>query len=207
MPSKLKWITLPILFILPLIVPAYATNQMEPAGKILGGSLDSPVRIEVFSNFQCTHCREFFLRTIKKVLKEYSSVNKVCVIYHDFPFQSHPYDREAARYVEAASRMSRETLLRVMEALYTDQAEWSENGQLQESIAKVLPKEAFEELLQLSKDPGIDPLIDAQYNLAIEQGLKSTPTSFIFYQGKQQKVEALITYIVLKTFIEDKIAE
>lgn len=203
----MKWITLPILFSVLFSMASYASNQMDPPGIILGGSLTSPVRIEIFSNFECTHCREYYLRTIKKILREYSSVNKVCVIYHDFPFKSHKYDREAARYVEAASHLGQEYILKVIEALYTDQAEWIQNGQLQQSIAKVLPKEVFEELLELAKNPEIDPLIEAQYNLAVGLGLKSTPASFIFYQEKQQKVEGLITYIVLKTFIEDKIAE
>jgi protein-disulfide isomerase len=200
--STLKWTMLPVLLFLLFPMSVYSSNQMEPPGKILGGSLDAPVRIEFFSNFECTHCREYYLRTIKKILKEYSSTDKVCIIYHDFPFQNHKYDRKTARYAEAASRMSRETLLKVMDALYTDQAIWSENGQIEETIAKALSKDAFEELIKIAKDPEIEPLIDAQYDLALKNGLKSTPTSFLFYQGKEQKVEALITYIVLKSFID-----
>jgi protein-disulfide isomerase len=197
---KLKWMPFLILFSLLLTVQAYATDPIHPQGLVLGGSLDSPVRIEVFSNFGCSACREYFLRTIKKVLKEYSSVDKVCIIYHDFPFASHPYDREAARYVEAACRINRETMLTVMEALYTEQANWYYD------IEKALPKKIYEELMQIAEDPGIDKSIDEQYALAMEKGLNSTPTSFIYYPGKEQKVEGLITYIVLKTFI-DKIVK
>jgi protein-disulfide isomerase len=202
MQLKLKWITLPLLILFLSPMQVYASNQMEPPGIILGGSLDSPIRIEIFSNFGCSACREYYLRTIKKILKEYSSADKVCVIYHDFPFRYHKYDREAARYVEAASRISRETLLQVMDALYRDQLTWSENGKLQETIAKALPKNIFEELMQMSKDPKIDPLIEAQYELAVKNKLESTPTSFIFYTGKEQKIEGLLTFIVLKTFID-----
>ena len=67
---KLKWKLLPILFIHLSLVLVYASDQMNPPGKIIGGSLDSPIRIEVFSNFECSACREYYLRTIKKVLKE-----------------------------------------------------------------------------------------------------------------------------------------
>jgi protein-disulfide isomerase len=183
-------------------MPATSSEPMQPMGKILGGSLDSPVRIEVFSNFECTVCREYYLRTIKRILKEYSSKDKVCVIYHDFPFSYHKYDREAARYVEAASKISRETMLQVFDALYTDQAEWSENGELQKSLKKVLSKEDFEKVIELSKDPEIESLIDAQYDLAIKNKLGSTPTSFIFSPGKREKAEGLITYLILKTYID-----
>lgn len=204
--SKLKWITFPILFMLLLSMPAYPTEPINTIGKILGGSLESPVRIEVFSNFECTVCREYYLRTIKRILEEYSSADKVCVIYYDFPFQYHKYDREAARYVEAASRISREAMLQVFDALYTDQANWSENGELQKTLKKVLSKEDFEKIIELSKDPEMKPMIDAQYDLAIKNGLNATPTSFIFSPGKKQRVEGLLTYLVLKTFI-DKIVK
>jgi protein-disulfide isomerase len=204
--SKLKWTPLSILFLLLFSIPAYSSEPMKPMGKILGGSLESPVRIEVFSNFGCSVCREFYLRTIKKILKEYSTKDKVCIIYHDFPFSYHKYDREAARYVEAASRISRETMLQVFDALYSDQAEWSENGELQKTLEKVLSKEDFEKIKKLSKDPEIKTLIDAQYDLAIKNGLGSTPTSFIFSPGKEQKAEGLLTYLILKSFI-DKIVK
>lgn len=203
---KLKWTTIPILFVLLFSAPVRASNQTDPPGHILGGSMNSPVRIEIYSNFECTACREYYLRTIKRILKEYSSENKVCVVYHDFPFSYHKYDREAARYAEAASRISREVLIKVFDTLYTDQANWSRNGQLEETLKKVLSKENFEELMQIARDPEIERLIDEQYNMAIENGLNATPTSLIHYTGKQQKVEGLITYIVLKGFI-DKIVE
>ena len=199
---KLKWMLLPIPLFLLFSLQAYPSEPISPRGDVLGGSLNSPVRIEVFSNFGCSACREYFLRTIKKILKEYSSVDKVCVIYHEFPFESHKYDREAARYAEAAYRINRKTMLDVMEALYTEQANWSQDGKLKETIEKALPKDVYEELMQIAKDPSIETMINEQSALAMEKGLKSTPTSFIFYPGKEQKVEGVITYLVLKTFID-----
>jgi protein-disulfide isomerase len=200
---KLKWKILPILFFHLSLMQVYASDQMVPPGKIIGGSLNSPVRIEVFSNFGCSACREYYLRTIKKVLKEYCSDDKVCVIYHDFPFKYHKYDREAARYVEAASRINRETMVDVMETLYREQANWSQDGKLKEAIAKALQKDVYEELMQIAKDPGIETLIDEQYALAIDKGLKSTPTTFIFYpENQQRKAEGHIEYFVMKTFID-----
>jgi protein-disulfide isomerase len=189
-----------------LALPVHASSHMEPEGLVLGGSLDAPVRIEVFSNFECPHCREYYLRTIKKVLKEYAEQDKVCVIYHDFPFQYHKYDRIAARYAEAAYRVGRETALKVFDALYTDQADWIETGELKSVLGKALSKEEFQEVMKIAEDPEIDSIIDAQYQLATDKGLKSTPTSFIFYPGKEQVVDGVIAYVVLKGFI-DKIVK
>ena len=188
--------------LLAFALPVHTAEYLEPKGQILGGSLDSPIRIEVFSNFECSHCREFYLRTIKKVLKEYSSVDKVCVIYHDFPFGSHKYDRKAARYAEAASRVGLDTVLKVFDAFYTEQATWSQNGELEETLQKALTPEEYKKVLEYSEDPAIGTLIEKQYELATAKGLQSTPTSFIFYPGKEQKVEGVITYVVLKGFID-----
>jgi protein-disulfide isomerase len=199
---EIKRILFPTLFLFLIVVPAGAFNQMEPEGLILGGSPEAPVRIEVFSNFECTHCREYYLRTIKKVLKEYSSIDKVCVIYHDFPFSQHKYDRQAAKYAEAASRVGQETLLKVFDAFYKEQAEWSQNGELEKTLKKTLSGNEYEKLMKHAEDPEIDSLIEKQYQLAMENGLKVTPTSFLFYEGKKKKVESVITYIVLKGFID-----
>ena len=188
--------------LLAFALPVHTAEYLEPKGQILGGSLDSPIRIEVFSNFECSHCRELYLRTIKKVLKEYSSVDKVCVIYHDFPFESHKYDRKAARYAEAASRVGLDTVLKVFDAFYTEQATWSQNGELEETLQKALTPEEYRKVLEYSEDPAIGTLIEKQYELATAKGLQSTPTSFIFYPGKEQKVEGVITYVVLKGFID-----
>ena len=200
--QELRQTFLPALFVLLGALPAGASSHMEPIGQVLGGSLEAPVRIEIFSNFQCTHCREYYLRTIKKVIKEYSSADKVCVIYHDFPFSYNKYDRKAARYAEAASRIGQDTLIKVFDAFYTEQATWTQNGELEQTLEKALTKEEYRKLLEIAEDPGIDALIEQQYQLAISSGLNSTPTSIIFYPGKQQKVSGLITYVVLKGFID-----
>jgi len=200
--QKWIWTLSALILLVPCALPVHSNEYMQPKGLILGGSINSPIRIEVFSNFECTHCREFYLRTIKKVLKDYSSVDKVCVIYHDFPFSSHKYDRKAARYAEAASRVGLDTLLKVYDTLYTEQATWSQNGKLEETLQKALTPEEYKKVLEYSEDPEIDILIDKQYQLATEKGLQSTPTSFIFYPGKEQKVEGVITYVVLKGFID-----
>lgn len=199
--KRIRTLAAAILF-LACALPAQATEYMKPKGQVLGGSLDAPIRIEVFSNFECSHCREFYLRTIKKVLKEYSSADKVCVIYHDFPFESHKYDRKAASFAEAAARVGTNTVLKVFDALYTEQATWSQNGELEETLKKALAPEEYRKVLEYSKDPEIGAMIEKQYQLATENKLQSTPTSFIFYPGKEQKVEGVITYVVLKGFID-----
>ncbi len=174
----------------------------EATGQILGGSLNSPLRIDVFSDFQCPACRELYLGTIRQVLQDYSSKDKVCVIYHEFPLPMHQYAKEAARYSEAAGRMGQQKLLPVYDSLFTDQAEWSKDGSLELTISKALPSEEVQKLKKILLEPSINSEIEKEIQLGQRKEIQSTPTLFISYPGKQQKVEGVIAYTVLKQFID-----
>ena len=185
-----------------LVWPASGRPSEETSGHVLGGALNSPIRLEVFSDFQCSACREFYLRTIRQLLQEYSSKDKVCVIYHEYPLTTHQYSRSAAQYAEAAARLGVQKLLPVMDSLFMDQAQWSQDGNLEASISKALSREDFLKLKKNMQNPDIDQAINKDIQLAITQKIKSTPTMIISYTGKQQKVEGLVTYLVLKQFID-----
>ena len=197
---KSKSVLLPIVFY--LIWPMSIGSSEDPPGRMLGGSVNSPIRIDVFSDFQCSACREFYLSTIRKVLKEYSSQDKVCIVYHEFPLSYHPLAREAARYCEAAWRMGLQKLLPVMESIYVDQAIWAQDGKLEDSVAKALSPEDFLKLKEIMKDPSINEAIENEIRLAVKEKISATPTMIISYPGKQQKVEGLVTYLVMKQFID-----
>ena len=175
-----------------------------PSGQLLGGSVHSPIQIEVFSDFECSACREFYLGTVREILQEYSSRDKVCVIYHEFPLTTiHKYSYDAARYSEAASRLGVKQLLAVMDSLFMDQAKWGQDGNIDASISKALSPGDFQRLKATLKDSSINLAIEREVDLGNKNQIRSTPTMFIRYTGKQQKVEGLVTYIVLKQFIDN----
>ncbi len=178
------------------------TQHDEGAGQILGGSLSSPIRLELFSDFQCPACRVLYLGTIRQVIQEYCSADKVCVIYHEFPLAAHRYSREAARYSEAVSRLSPQKLLPVYDSLFSDQAQWSQDGSLEATVAKALSGEDIQKLKTIMQDSSINAAITNEVQLGMQRGVRSTPTLFIYYAGKQQKIEGVVTYAVLKQFID-----
>jgi protein-disulfide isomerase len=181
-------------------VPVLPAADSE--GHILGGSPTAPVRIEVFSDFQCSACREFYLGTVRQMLQEYASKDRVCIIYHEFPLAGHRYSRNAAQYAEAAARLDGQKLLPVMDALFMDQAKWSQDGNIDASISKTMSREDFLRLKKIMQSPGINQAIESGYQLGVKKSIKSTPTMFISYSGKEQKVEGLVTFLVLKQFID-----
>jgi len=190
------------LFLLVLAAPP-ARPAEGTAGQILGGTLDAPVRIEVFSDFECPSCRSLYLDVMRRVLVEYSSQNKVCLIYHEFPLNIHQYSWPAARYAEAAARLGRDQLLKVYDTLFMDQAYWSENGNLEASVSKALTRAEMQKLKKIMQDPGIDAAVQKGVQLATQNRIKSTPTWYIFSgQRLLQKVESRLTYVALKQYLD-----
>lgn len=190
------------LLVLPGSTPAYSADE----GQILGGSLNSPVKIEVFSDFQCPACRDFYLGTIRQVLQNYSRNNQVCVVYHELQIlPSHKYSPLAARYAKAASRMGLQNLLRVYDALYADQVKWGQNGNVEAALMKALSPQDFQTIQRIVTDPSIDQAVKRATNLAHKQHITSTPTIILHYSGKQEKVDRPITYNLMKQVIDSKL--
>jgi protein-disulfide isomerase len=186
-----------------LAVFSSSTRPSEQgSGQILGGSLDAPVRIEVFSDFECPSCRELYLDVMRRVLVDYSSQNKVCLIYHEFPLKIHRYSWDAARFAEAVSRLGREKLLMVYDVLFMDQAQWSVDGKVEASVAKALSRAELQRVKKFLQEPSINAAIEKEIRIGEGRQIRSTPTWFIYARGKEQKVEGRITYISLKQFID-----
>jgi protein-disulfide isomerase len=152
----------------------HAPSSDKTSGHLLGGSLNSPIRIEVFSDFQCSHCRDFYLMTIRQILKEYSSKDKVCVIYHEFPLSINKYSREAAQYSEAASRLGQQKLLPVYDSLFANQPQWSRDGSLEAAVAQTLSSDDYLRLKRLLSDPSVNLAVEREIELGMKKGIKST---------------------------------
>ncbi len=187
-----------------LSVPGWAADQS--CENCLGGAPDAPIKIEVFSDFQCPACRTLYMDTMKQVLRDYCSTDKVCVIYHEFPLAMHSHSRDAARYALAARKLGRQQWLAVVDSLYTDQPLWSQNGMVQVSVARALSPSDFQALLKIMNDPSINQTIDRDIALGQERKVQSTPTMFVTSLGKEQKVEQVLPYPVLKNYF-DKIVK
>ncbi|MDR0843542.1 MAG: DsbA family protein [Acidobacteriota bacterium] len=181
-----------------------ADSAAEPKGLLLNGSDKSPVKIEVFSDFQCAGCRQLFLNTIQPIIQNYK--DKVCVIYYEYPLNIHPYARPAARYVGAASRLGSQKAKPVFESIFWHQEEWSKDGDLETTVAKALSREDFLKVKKMLEDPGILEAINDDISKELRSGqlrkVDVTPTMFITYPGRQQKVEGSQTYQVMQLLLD-----
>lgn len=172
----------------------------------LGGDRAAPIRIDVFSDYQCPRCRDFYLETLKPLVAEYTrtnQINKIYVVYHDFPLQMHLYSRKAARFALAAARIGRDRWLRVNDALYKDQAQWSLDGNIEAVLARVLDPTELVRIGNLAADPAIDSAVQDEVLLGQSRQVGSTPTFFITSRtAPQQRVAGWVAYNTLKDYLD-----
>jgi len=166
------------------------------------GPSGAPVKIEVFSDYQCPSCRTFYLETLRPVIENYGHTGKICVIYYDFPLQLHPHAREAARFAIAARRVGKAQWLQVSDGLYSEQALWSADGKVEAAVARSLSVEDFARIQKMLDGPAVGQEIQRDIMIANGRGVASTPTLFVTARGRKQKVVGGVPYAVLKHFIE-----
>jgi len=199
--ARISWLlVLSIFFLMPLC----ANTTDDADGLILGGTAKAPVRMEVFSDFECPACRTFYREIIRHVLQDYSANDKVCVIYHEFPLVMHQHSNKAARYCEAAYRLGRDKALKAIDALFDNQDEWNKDGNVEAIIAKVLSPADLSKIQALLNNPEITKSIDRGISLGERLTVKGTPTLFLYYSGKNQRVDNphQLSYVTVKQFIE-----
>jgi protein-disulfide isomerase len=185
------------------LLTGFGLKAQPPAGSeeaLLGGTLEAPIRIDLFSDFQCPVCRDLYLETLRPVLKDYCEPNKVSIVYHDFPLRGHAYARDAARYAQAAMRVGRRQWLAVVDALYTNQPAWSQDGKIEGTLAAAVSPEDLQKIKGLLNYPYINESIDRDLSLGQSRKVDSTPTMFVTAIGREQKVVGRIPYNVLRDY-------
>jgi protein-disulfide isomerase len=182
---------------------ALAQNE----GMCVGGKPNSPVKIEVFSDFQCPACRVFYLETMRSVLADYADAGKVCVVYREFPLSQHQYAQPAARYGHAAQRLGQRYWAQIADALYQSQDKWEQDGKLEPVVAGALTKQDLARLQKEMTDPAIDSAIASDIALGKRLEVNQTPTFFITAKGKTEKVSGVVQYPILRRYLDSLLGQ
>ncbi len=183
------------------VVGAKSADVIQPEF-YAGGQPGAPVKLEVFSDYQCPACRTFYLDTVRYILRDYANEKRVSVVYHDFPLAIHQYSREATRYALAAQKLGRDYWLRMADTLYEDQAKWSQDGKIDLLIFRAFTADEYARLKRALQDPAIDQTLDREVALANARKVASTPTFFLTVNGREQKVVGGVAYPVLKNYLD-----
>ena len=188
-------------------VPAGRSQTAPEDAPCVGGKPGAPIKIEVFSDYQCPACRLFYLQTMRFVLSDYGDAGKVCVVYHEFPLSMHPHAPAAARYGHAALSLGIRQWSQVTDALFQAQDQWAASGQLEPVVAGALSKDDMERVRKLVQDPAMNQAVQRDIELGRKMEVNSTPTFFITAKGKTEKVASAVQYPILKRYLDNLLGQ
>ena len=187
---------------------AIPSVRAADSGDCIAGNPSSPIKIEVFSDYQCPACQTFYLNTMRTIISVFADAGKACVVYREFPLQMHPHAREAAHYGHAAMRVGIRQWAQVTDALFINQETWAASGDIESVVAKVLSKGDLDALhKELENKASLEAAIDADIKLARERAVSSTPTFFVTANGKTEKITAAVQYPILRRYLESLLAK
>ena len=169
------------------------------------GSKTAPVTMEVFSDYQCPACKTLFTTTNRRLMDDYVSNGKVYLIHRDFPLPMHAYSRVAARYARAAAQLGK--VEPVEQALFQNQEKWEQNGDVDGTVAAVLSAAEMTKVRGLVKGGTLDPLIDKDYNLGQTYRVNQTPTTVFHSKGQTYPYSGVMTYDILKQFLNQLLSQ
>jgi protein-disulfide isomerase len=191
-----------------LLLFALTAGSTEPTvatpGKALGVPT-APITIEVYSDYECPHCKLLYEDTLRPLMRDYVAKGKVYLIHRDFPLPQHRYAKLAAYYADAAVRLNKYE--EVCAALFSQQSVWSQNGNIEASLSSVLNPMEMLRVRQLVKDPKI--VADVERDIAMGQKIpiRQTPTMMITHKGQTSPVTSSVTYSLLTSYLNDLLAK
>jgi protein-disulfide isomerase len=194
---KSKYITFPLAILLVFLVigsvkaqqgmqnedvkmlPDQMWHDLTRNGNTIG-SVNAPVTLVEFSDFECPHCASFE-RVLVKYRKEHP--HQLRVVMHNFPLPQHRWAKEAAKQSEGVARYG--NYEKYVELLFENQDKFSR--QPWDSLAKLAGVKNLEALHAYVKKSSVDKRIQKDLGLGMMIGLRQTPTIIInkmFYSGE-----------------------
>lgn len=183
----------------------------------------APIKMEVFTDYQCPTCRAFYDQTLRHVIAEYVPSGKVYLVHHDFPLLMHKYSGEAARWADACAEVG--DFAPVEAALYDNQESWGADGNIAKYVAAVMPAADFKRVQLIMKGSSlpapqattasVDPLAGISHPCAVDTyiaqdiklgyriGAPGTPDFVITYKGHAfAPVYSAVSWPVLKQLFD-----
>jgi protein-disulfide isomerase len=185
------------------------------------GNPSAPITLEVFGDYMCPQCRNFYMNTLTLMIQDYVAAGKVNLVHRDFPLPipQHKYNWDAARWGTAAARIGKFEV--VDNALYVNEPAWEADGDIQKIVASVLSPAELKRVQKqvapcLAQTPaslrpaapaGESCSLDAYINQDIALGkavpVNATPTMVITYKGRRYPpTSGFISWPILKQFFD-----
>jgi len=212
-----------LLLLLPALVLSAQTAPVRKAATtpapVAGnykemGSANAPITLEVYADYECPSCGEFFRNIVPDLVAQYVRTGKIKFSHRDFPLVTmHQHAQLAARYADAAGEAGFYDL--AVTQIYKTQDEWSQygknTGDIDGELAKVIPPGAMQKVRELVKtDPRLDDSIKKDYEMGMNlDHVNGTPTVVVVSKGKREVVGSVssLPFSVWKSYLDKKLSE
>jgi protein-disulfide isomerase len=195
-----------LLLLLPAVLLAAGAEAPNVKGYKTAGSPMAPVTIELYTDYQCPHCREFYLTVLPQLNEEFIKTGKLRLIHRDFQLPQFQFSKLATRYANAAGEIGKYDV--VARQLFVTQPDWWQNGEIDRQVARVLSPEEMEKVRAMVKDDAhLDDTVKQDREMATKDDVHATPTVVIVHRGKREPVEGGISFGLLKQYIDDKLKQ
>jgi protein-disulfide isomerase len=193
----------PVALALVLLLPCLAIGPDIDRAKALG-SPSAPVRLDLYSDFQCPHCKMLHETILPAIVRDYVTTGKAYFVSHEFPLNGHTYAREAANYATAAARIGKYQL--VGDAIFQNQNSWGMTGKVWDVVAAVLSPADQKKVQALAKDPSVLAEVQRDVDAGTAAHVNQTPTMIITRGMKQTPWAYWTDYNLFKGYLDEMLA-
>lgn len=184
---------------LATLLPCLAASPDIEKGKI-SGNPSAPIRLEIFSDFQCPSCKALHDQVLPMLMKDYVIPGKVYIVAREFPLPMHQYSREAAAYATAAARLG--IYQAVADRLFLTQSAWAANGKVWDNIVPTLNPEQQKKILAGSKEAVVTSAVQQDFELGQRERVQSTPTIIFVKGAKKFPIPWPVKYSFLQSMLD-----
>jgi protein-disulfide isomerase len=198
-------------------------TETLPAPVKAYGSKSAPIRMDVFTDYECPMCKNLYEQTLRPMIGDYVASGKVYLVHHDYPLAlpEHKFSGQAARWVNVAAQLGQ--FEAAESALYDNQAAWSASGDIAKYMAASMSGTDFrrvQKVVDTCEPPGptgrpgaVDPpphpceadrYIEQDIQIGNQVPVNGTPTYVITYKGQRLPPgSGFVSWPVLKQFFDN----
>ena len=148
------------------------------ASPLTEGNLQSPVRVIIFEDLQCSDCAAFDIMLEKQILPVYGT--RVAFEHRDFPLPKHNWARKAAIASRFFESIRPELALQYRRATLAHQTEISPDN-FGENLAVFAKAQGLEiaKVRAAMQDPSLAAAVENAFRDAVARGVGKTPTVLV----------------------------
>jgi protein-disulfide isomerase len=191
--------------LLAALIPCLGQPLPADTNKSFGNPA-APVRLDIFSDFECPACRAFHTELLPQIERDYGPTGKIYIVSHEFPLNipAHKQSREVAAYATAAARVGKYDA--VADTLFQKQQTWYTEAKspipFWDVIAGVLTPGEQKRVQVLAKDPGVLREVQDDVNLGNRLNVNSTPSLFLTHGMQRFALPWPVGYPLFKSMVD-----